>query len=227
MDKISYYKFIKNNPQLVQDYGKKCKKHVVQNCDEYIDVNQILYHGTTKTNAQNILDNGFIIDRFNGTQVQGIGIYTALDDDTARTFGEKILILDTSLAKLLNMVGKAHQEFNGLKSEFIKKIKSALGSQKNEYFTADEWEQKIEGKIDSTCEILARMRGISVQEKAEDTLLTEESSIVLSNMFDETITKQKGKSAILSQTRGVFMEPIEQLVIRDLNEINSINELNI
>ena len=227
MNEITYNKFIKNNPQLIQDYGKKCKKHVVQNCDEYIDVNQILYHGTSKENAQSILNNGFIIDRYNGTQTQGIGVYSAFDENTARTFGKDILILDTTFAKLLNMAGRAYQEFNGLKSEFIKKIKSAFGTQKNEYFTPEEWEQKIEGKIDSTCEILARMRGIPVQEKAEDTLLTQEASIILANIFDEEVTKQKGKSAILSQTRGVFMEPIEQLVIRDLGEIKSVKELDI
>ena len=108
MNEIIYNRFILNNPQLIQDYGKKCKKHVVQNCDTYKNVRQPLYHGTTDVNAQSILNNGFRIDRFNGTQQQGIGIYTACDDDTAKTFGEKILVLDASLAKLLNMTAKAH-----------------------------------------------------------------------------------------------------------------------
>lgn len=227
MNEVIYNRFLLNNPQLEQDYSKKCKKNVVQNCDEYPNTRQKLYHGTKKENAKSILDNGFTIDRFSGTQQQGIGVYCAVDADTAKTFGEKILIIDAQLEKLLNMSSRAHLEFDGLKSEFIKKIKSALGTQKHEYFSVDEWEQKVAERIDSTCEILARIRGIPVQEKAEDTLLTQEASIILANMFDEEIAKQKGKSAILSQTRGVFMEPIEQIVIRDSNEIKSVREWNI
>ena len=227
MNKVTYKNFLINNPQLVQDYSKKCKKNVVQNCDEYNAINQTLYHGTSTKNAQSILNNGFLVDRYNGTQTQGIGVYTAFDDDTAKTFGEKVLKLDATFAKLLDMSTKAHKEFNGLKSEFIKKIKQAIRAQQNEYFFPDEWDEKVDEKIDSTSEILAKIRGISVRETAENSVLTEESSIILANMFDEELTRQKGRSAILSQTNGTFMEPIEQIVIRNLDEIKSIGEWNI
>ena len=227
MNEIIYNRFLINNPQLVTDYNKRCKKQVIRNCDEYNAVNRTLYHGTTEENAQSILNNRFLVDRYSGTQTQGIGVYTALDDETAKTFGKKVLKLDTNLAKLLDMSTKAHKEFNGLKSEFIKKIKQALGTQQSEYFSPDEWNEKIEGKIDSTSEILARIRGVSVRDTAENSVLMEESSIILANMFDEELARQKGQSAILSQTRGVFMEPIEQLVVRDLTEIKSVSEWNI
>ena len=224
MNEIIYSRFIQNNKQLVQDYNKKCKKHVVQNCDEFKKINQPLYHGTTKENSQSILNSGFRIDRFNGTQQQGIGVYTAPDIDTAKTFGEKILVLDATLVKLLNMSTRAHIEFEGLRTEFRKKIKAAIKSQQDEYFTPEEFEQKVESKIDDTCRIMANIEHLPVQEKASDLVINAESAIILANLFDEEITRQKGKSAILSQTRGVYMEPIEQIVVRNLGEIKSVRE---
>ena len=74
---------------------------------------------------------------------------------------------------------------------------------------------------------MAKIAQVPVQEKAKDIALGEEASIILANLFDEELTRQKGKSAILSQTRGVFMEPIEQVVIRNLDEIESLREWTI
>ena len=52
--------------------------------------------------------------------------------------------------------------------------------------------------------------------------LQKESSIIFANLFDDEVTKKQGKKPILSSTLGIYMDPIQQLVIRNLDDIKNI-----
>ena len=222
MNKIIYNKFITNNKQFIEEIQKNCTKSIIRNCDEIQGTCSTLYHGTTPQNAENILTSGFIIDRFQGTQPFGIGVYTAFDKETAEEFGDKILTLEVFPNSILRIGNRLIYDFNGLMEDYTRKIKKVFLKNKDEYYSKDEWIKKVEECTNDTCEFLAKKKGITVEEQAINMTLQKESSIIFANLFDDEVTKKQGKKPILSSTLGIYMDPIQQLVIRNLDDIKNI-----
>ena len=222
MNKIIYNKFITNNKPLVQELRETCAKNIIKNSDEIKGYPSIVYHGTKQECAEQILANGFIIDRFRGTQPFGIGVYTAFDKETAEEFGDKILTLEVFPNSILRIGNRLIYDFNGLMEDYTRKIKKVFLKNKDEYYSKDEWIKKVEECTNDTCEFLAKKKGITVEEQATNMTLQKESSIIFANLFDDEVTKKQGKKPILSSTLGIYMDPIQQLVIRNLDDIKNI-----
>lgn len=222
MNNVTYYNFLINNKKMINNFSNSCQKNVIKNCDEFNNKEHTLYHGTTPENAQKIREKGFVIDRFYGTQPMGIGIYTAFDRETAQEFGDCTVSLNVYLNSIIRMTNEALNQLTKIQKSYIEKIKRELSSNSNEYFEKSELEENISKQLGDVCSFLAEKEGVPVFEKAKDMVFQKESSIILSNLLDDELTQRSPKSAILSSTLGIYMYPIQQLVIRNPDEIKTI-----
>lgn len=193
MNLQTYKKFLFNNYELVEKYRQTCIQRVLFNCIDIPTRNLVLYHGTP--HADEILQQGFRIDKFSGTQPMGVGVYLTPDKRLAEYFGNKILQVHVKLREALDFSADALIGFREIRDEFFDRIVT----------------------------IIDKNRLMYIGDK-KGAILNEEASLVQSNLFTDLL-KDGGYDSIHSFTDtagGINGRDMNQWVVMNKRLIQKI-----
>jgi hypothetical protein len=229
MNLIGYQNFLANNNRLVSAYKNFCTRNVVRQCEELPKITLNLFHGTSQTNADAIIQDGFKLDRFSGTKPMGVGVYLTEDLFLAKYFGNTMLDIKVKLERAIDFTFEALRGFKKLDEKFFSRIKTVLNADKSTFLGKSEViEQEIAKRIaDPDIVNLAEINHQKPREVAVQSLLYKAASIVKSNLFTECL-QESGYSSLHTYNDiygGIMGRPMNQWVVTDTNEILKVQRV--
>lgn len=232
MDFEIYQRFNDNNKRLVKSFDKAAKNQVIKYFRPGYSPDYELFHGTSSESAEKIIDEGFILDSYNGTHAMGNGVYLTPDRDIADIFsyrGEgKVLKVDVDLQSPAEYSGDALIGLRKFKDEFFEKIRAIFVANRGSYGCNDEEirERVLEKLRDEDTHWLAKYRHQTPEECATYSVIGEETAKVFETLYSESLAESDYTSFfsftdLSSSLMG--MPEMPQWIITDTDEITGVS----
>mgnify|MGYP001805821149 CR=1 FL=1 len=221
MNLAVYQRLLADNKAVVNNYRQNYIKNILFHCTEAPTSKLQLFHGTSNENANKILQDGFKIEKFSGTQPMGVGVYLTPDSNLARYFGNAILAVDVKLKSSLVFTYNALKNFKFLQDEFFDKMLKIISESKN--VSKDKtFKAKILRQMEAQyLPMLAKNRGISPKQLAIQNAFKEETTAVFSNLIADVVDNS-GYTSLHTYDDiygGINGRPMNQWILMNLNEI--------